>query len=175
MSIRRSPVSAGICSSSSYPCAGRSARRSRSAGSPKRSTRARTAHSPSRVRRLARAPRNRWPLIPHLYVKHTCSETVADEARCALGYSRPMRVTGNTVTRTCAVCERTLLTGERAVRFSPDGDGEFVDVCPLCQEIALDHGWVKEGSPTSPTVPFARRKRRGLGALFERPPAEEPV
>ena len=86
-----------------------------------------------------------------------------------------MRVTGNTVTRSCAVCERTLLTGERAVRFSPDGDGEFVDVCPLCQDVALDHGWVKEGSPTSPTVPFSRRKRRGLGALFERPPAEEPV
>ena len=62
-----------------------------------------------------------------------------------------MRVTGNTVTRSCAVCERTLLTGERAVRFSPDGDGEFVDVCPLCQEVALDHGWVKEGSPTTPT------------------------
>ena len=86
-----------------------------------------------------------------------------------------MRVTGNTVTRSCAVCERTLLTGERAVRFSPDGDGEFVDVCPLCQEVALDHGWVKEGSPTTPTVPFARRRRRGLGALFERPPAVEPV
>ena len=86
-----------------------------------------------------------------------------------------MRVTGNTVTRSCAVCERTLLTGERAVRFSPDGDGEFVDVCPLCQDVALDHGWVKEGSPTSPTVPFSRRKRRGLGALFERPPSEEPV
>jgi hypothetical protein len=86
-----------------------------------------------------------------------------------------VRVTGNTVTRSCAVCERTLLTGERAVRFSPDGDGEFVDVCPLCQEIALDHGWVKEGSPTTPTMPFSRRRRRGLGALFERPPAVEPV
>ena len=86
-----------------------------------------------------------------------------------------MRVTGNTVTQSCAVCERTLLTGERAVRFSPDGDGEFVDVCPLCQEIALDHGWVKEGSPTTPTMPFSRRRRRGLCALFERPPAVEPV
>jgi hypothetical protein len=86
-----------------------------------------------------------------------------------------MRVTSNTVTRSCAVCERTLLTGERAVRFSPDGDGEFVDVCPLCQEVALDHGWVKEGSPTTPTVPFSRRRRRGLGALFERAPAVEPV
>src|ERR671938_632928 len=93
----------------------------------------------------------------------------------AHGYSPAMRVTGNTVTRSCAVCERTLLTGERAVRFSPDGDGEFVDVCPLCHEVALDHGWVKEGSPTTPTVPFARRRRRGLGALFERAPAVEPV
>jgi hypothetical protein len=86
-----------------------------------------------------------------------------------------MRVTGHAVTQACAVCERTLLLGERTVRFSPDGDGEFVDVCPLCQDIALDHGWVKEGSPTSPTVPLARRRRRGFGALFERAPAEEPV
>ncbi len=77
-------------------------------------------------------------------------------------------------TRTCAICERTLLLGERAVRFAPHGE-EFVNVCPLCQEVALEHGWVKEGSPTSPTVPTHRRKRRrGLGSIFEvrRPPAE---
>jgi hypothetical protein len=86
-----------------------------------------------------------------------------------------MRITRNAVARSCAICERTLLMGERATRFAPDGDGEFVDVCPLCQEVALDHGWVKEGSPTAPTMPFARRRRRGLGALFERAPAEEPV
>ena len=61
--------------------------------------------------------------------------------------------------RVCAVCERSLLTGERAIRFSPDGE-EFVDVCPLCQEVAIDYGWVKEGSPTSPTVPNQRRRRR---------------
>ena len=41
-------------------------------------------------------------------------------------------------TRICAVCERTLLMGERAVRFSPDDGGEFVDVCPLCQDVALE-------------------------------------
>jgi hypothetical protein len=64
-------------------------------------------------------------------------------------------------TRNCAVCERTLLTGERALRFSPDGE-EFVDVCPLCQEIATEYGWIKEGSPTTPTVPVQRRRRRGL-------------
>ena len=77
---------------------------------------------------------------------------------------------------TCAICERTLLTGERAVRFAPHGD-EFVDVCPLCQETALEHGWVKEGSPTSPTVLNDRRRRRGLASLFEarRRPEEQPV
>jgi hypothetical protein len=77
----------------------------------------------------------------------------------------------------CAVCERTLLTGERSVRFSPDGY-EFVDVCPLCADIALEHGWVKEGSPTTPTVPNQRRrKRRGLTSLFDprRQPADDPV
>ena len=79
--------------------------------------------------------------------------------------------------RTCAICERTLLLGERAVRFAPNGE-DFVDVCPLCQETAIDHGWVKEGSPTTPTVGAqVRRRRRGLASLFDtrRPAAEEPV
>ena len=81
------------------------------------------------------------------------------------------------VTRVCAVCERTLLTGERALRFAPHGD-DFVDVCPLCQESAIEHGWVKEGSPTTPTVPNQRRRRRrGLASLFDtrRQPADDPV
>ncbi len=69
--------------------------------------------------------------------------------------------------------------GERVTRFSPHGDHELVDVCPLCTEIALDHGWVKEGSPTTPTVPDRRRRRKGgLGRFFDdlrRPPASEPV
>ena len=72
----------------------------------------------------------------------------------------------HTVKRTCAVCERTLLMGERAIRFAPNGE-DFVDVCPLCQDTALEHGWVKEGSPTTPTVPSQRRRRRGLASLFE--------
>ena len=50
-----------------------------------------------------------------------------------------MRVTKANVTRVCAVCERTLLMGEHTLRFSPDGE-DFVDVCPLCSEVALDHG-----------------------------------
>ena len=63
----------------------------------------------------------------------------------------------------CAICERTLLMGERAVRFAPEEGAELVDVCPLCQEIALEHGWLKEGTPTTPTiVGDKRRRRRGL-------------
>jgi hypothetical protein len=89
-----------------------------------------------------------------------------------------MRITRQAVlaSRTCAICERTLLVGERAVRYSPDGES-FLDVCPLCQEIAVDNGWLKEGSPTTPVVPDTRRRKLGpLGALFEaRRPAIERV
>jgi len=88
-----------------------------------------------------------------------------------------MRITRNAVVRTCAVCERTLLMGERATRFSPDGH-DFVDVCPLCQETALGHGWVKEGSPTTPVLPSDRRRRRPTLARLLNPRsgvAPEPV
>lgn len=87
-----------------------------------------------------------------------------------------MRITGRPAARTCAICGRSLLTGERATRYAPEG-GEFVDVCPLCQDVALEYGWVKEGSPTTPTVSSERRRRRGgLAALFElRRAAPEPV
>jgi hypothetical protein len=76
------------------------------------------------------------------------------------------------------VCERTLLQGEQAIRFSPDGH-DFVDVCTLCQEIALDHGWVREGIAVMPTLAQTPRRRRQktlwqalLGAREEDP---EPV
>jgi hypothetical protein len=79
----------------------------------------------------------------------------------------------------CAVCERTLLLGERSIRFAPDGRDDFVDVCQLCQETAVDHGWVREGDPIGPAVRQARRRRTlGLGAIFgggRRPPAEQIV
>jgi hypothetical protein len=80
-------------------------------------------------------------------------------------------------TRTCAICERTLLVGERAVRYAPDGEN-FVDVCPLCQDVAAEEGWLKEGSPTSPVV-SSERRRRGLSlrSIFEprRPTEPETV
>jgi hypothetical protein len=70
------------------------------------------------------------------------------------------RVTKVTVDRSCAICERTLLLGERSVRFSPNGGSDYVDVCPLCAETAVEYGWLREGAPTSPTVAGERRRRR---------------
>jgi hypothetical protein len=87
-----------------------------------------------------------------------------------------------TATRTCAICERTLLMGEHPIRFSPDG-GQYVDVCELCAEIALEHGWLREGSQALPTVALhSRRRRRSLASLLgggkraeEAPVAAEPI
>jgi hypothetical protein len=78
--------------------------------------------------------------------------------------------------RTCAICQRTLLMGEQAVRFTPGGD-EWVDVCALCTAQADGYGWVKEGSPTTPIVTEPRKRRRfgglsGLSGLLETRRAE---
>jgi len=73
------------------------------------------------------------------------------------------RVTKVATERTCAICERTLLMGERAIRFSPNGGADYVDVCPLCAETAVESGWIREGAPTTPTV-APERRRRGAGA-----------
>jgi hypothetical protein len=78
-----------------------------------------------------------------------------------------MRSARTLAIQTCAICDRTLLVGERTTRFSPDGM-ELVDVCPLCQEIAAEQGWLKEGSPTTPTFEEEpRRKRFSLGAFLD--------
>src|SRR5579862_5382273 len=77
-----------------------------------------------------------------------------------------MRVTKVATTQSCAVCERTLLMGERAVSFAPSEGAELVDVCPLCQELALEAGWIKEGAPTTPTLEGGRRRKRGLTERF---------
>jgi hypothetical protein len=82
------------------------------------------------------------------------------------------------VYRQCAVCHRTLLMGERSFRFTPGGE-DWVDVCALCTEQADEHGWIKEGSPTTPLVPDASRRRRrfpGLGLIEQHRRVEpEPV
>jgi hypothetical protein len=94
-----------------------------------------------------------------------------------------MRGTRQSVARKCAVCERSLLMGEQATRFTPDGEN-YVDVCPLCQDIAVEYGWLKEGTPTTPTVPIDRPRRwLSLGSIFEArkaavaeaPVADEPI
>jgi hypothetical protein len=87
------------------------------------------------------------------------------------------RITRTAVTRQCAICERTLLMGERIFRFAPHEGAELVDVCPLCQEEAMEYGWLKEGAPTTPLVPIERRKRAlDLRGIFgRRPLPDEPV
>jgi hypothetical protein len=80
------------------------------------------------------------------------------------------------VYRQCAVCHRTLLMGERSFRFTPGGE-DWVDVCALCTDQADEHGWIKEGSPTTPLVPDTSRRRRrfaGLGSLIEQHRKVEP-
>jgi hypothetical protein len=87
-----------------------------------------------------------------------------------------MRVTRASVTPSCAICERTLLMGERATRFSADGE-IYLDVCPLCQDVAVQQGWVREGFPVSPALqqPFRRRKSLWTSLLGSRPVDAEPV
>lgn len=89
-----------------------------------------------------------------------------------------MRVTKAMAIKVCAVCERTLLMGEHTVRFSPDGH-EHVDVCTLCQDVALDHGWAREGGPLSTGLeqPGRRRRQRPLWQVLlgARDDTPEPV
>jgi hypothetical protein len=71
-----------------------------------------------------------------------------------------VRVTKIGTLRACAICERTLLLGERSFRYAPEEGAELVDVCTLCQETAVEHGWLKEGTPSTPVVVGDRRRRR---------------
>jgi hypothetical protein len=84
-----------------------------------------------------------------------------------------MQISGQAVAQTCAICDRSLLTGERAIRYAPQG-GEYLDVCPLCQEIAVEYGWVKEGTPTTPTVPAQRNRRASWWAQIFGPVRSTP-
>jgi hypothetical protein len=78
-----------------------------------------------------------------------------------------MRITRNEASHPCAICGRRLLMGEQFTRFSPSGDDEMVEVCRLCYEKAVDHGWSKEGAPSSPPQVEERRRKRGLlASLF---------
>src|SRR5262249_61272684 len=77
-----------------------------------------------------------------------------------------------------AMCARTLPVGGGPPRYTPAGGDHYVDVCPLCNTIALQHGWAKEGAPTTPAAaPLRRRRRLSLAAIFDprEAGAEEPV
>lgn len=81
-----------------------------------------------------------------------------------------MRISTQWVTRTCAVCDRTLLQGEQARKLRRGPGEEPVDVCALCERAALEHGWVREGAPLLPAMTPVRRKQRqklpSLAAIF---------
>ena len=60
----------------------------------------------------------------------------------------------------CAVCNRTLLMGERLVRYHRFGEDDAL-VCELCLDSADARGWVREGSPALP-VQLGERREKGL-------------
>ncbi len=65
----------------------------------------------------------------------------------------------------CAVCGRTLLSGERTRSYiSPDGERRAV--CDLCRPRAEQLGWVWEELADELSTQPPKRRRRGLGALF---------
>ena len=75
---------------------------------------------------------------------------------------------------TCAICARSLLVGERSERFSPDGL-EYVDVCPLCRERALEAGWYREGGPSLHVRAPAPRRGFFGRLLHASSPAEDEI
>jgi hypothetical protein len=76
----------------------------------------------------------------------------------------------NDTETTCDVCHRTLLTGERLVRYRRVGEDDAL-VCELCQAGAEQRGWTKEGAPSLP-VQLGERRERGLRGLW---PARRPT
>lgn len=68
--------------------------------------------------------------------------------------------------RSCAVCGRTILRGERIVEYVDPADAH-VPVCVLCMPRAEASDWVPAGhAPAAVTAPAAGRRSRG--ALLER-------
>src|SRR3712207_8223183 len=49
---------------------------------------------------------------------------------------------------TCAICERTLLLGERAAGYRAHGASQTV--CELCVDVADRRGWLRDGAPDPP-------------------------
>jgi hypothetical protein len=69
--------------------------------------------------------------------------------------------------------------GERVSRYAPHaGSEDWLQVCQLCTDQANEHGWIKEGTPTTPLVEEAPRRRGrfpGLWMLEKRKPEPDHV
>ncbi len=86
----------------------------------------------------------------------------------------------NDIEKSCAVCGRTLLLGERMVAYErPEGDD--ARVCELCLDQADALGWIREGSLSVPLqLQSARHAKRSgglrgfLGGSQRRPGVPEP-
>ena len=59
----------------------------------------------------------------------------------------------------CAICERTLLVGERRSASRPTAWTSTSKSARSARRSPLDHGWVREGGPIGHTVRSARRRR----------------
>ena len=67
---------------------------------------------------------------------------------------------------TCAVCARTILSGERTRTYLAPGAEKRV-VCDLCRARAEQLGWVwEEAAGETAAPPLRRRESRGLGGLL---------
>jgi hypothetical protein len=61
---------------------------------------------------------------------------------------------------TCAVCRRTLLLGERSLRYLNREGAELV-VCELCKPRAEAAGWLKPDQVAAPVAATGARRHRG--------------
>ncbi|MEA2347292.1 MAG: hypothetical protein QOG62_1079 [Thermoleophilaceae bacterium] len=74
----------------------------------------------------------------------------------------------------CAVCERTILKGERPESYLVRDGGRRM-VCELCRRRAEHAGWIRESaSPDTPTTPPRFERRQSLRDRFRRKGAEGP-
>lgn len=55
----------------------------------------------------------------------------------------------------CAVCRRSLLTGERSAQYLDARSGAMLDVCPLCEERAERSGWQRQETVSAPVAAIA--------------------
>ena len=68
--------------------------------------------------------------------------------------------------RTCAICARTLLLGERSFEYA-NREGERLAVCQLCKPRANAAGWLRPDEALAQVPPRSgRRRRRGGGELL---------